>query len=140
MKKSKKLFSIVITSIFITLLFSCGEGNISKSSTPGDVVKAMMEYSVDENIDGFISIMASNNGEEFDEKDIEVLKAIMYLYKEEFDKKEGFKEVIIIEEKISEDGKTATVTSQLLYGNGEKSKNGDIYLVNENGTWKLRLK
>jgi hypothetical protein len=52
----------------------------------------------------------------------------------ELEKKQGLKDVQILEEKISTDGKTATVKYKMQYNNG-KEDNQEATLNKVNGNW-----
>jgi hypothetical protein len=137
MKTFKLLFSVaLITAIFA--LISCGEGGLG-SSSPGDVVKTAMWNWADGNYDSMIAVYVNKNGEELSKEEQNKMKAMMLQAKEGLDKKGGIKEVIITEETISEDGTTATVKSQMIFGDGEK-KDGDAdKLMMVNGEWRIIL-
>lgn len=133
MKTFKILFSFaLITAIFAVL--SCGG-----SSTPGDVVKTAMENIADENYDAAVAVYVTNKGEELSEKEQNKIKAFLPSGKEDLDKKGGLKEIQIIKETISEDGTTATVKTQLIYGNGKKGEESDTKLIKVNGKWRIRI-
>ena len=135
MKTFKLLFSVaLITAIFA--LISCGEGGLG-SSSPGDVVKTATWNMADENYDAAVAVYVNKNGEELSKEEQEKIKALLPQVKEEIDKKGGLKEVVILEETISEDGTTATVKGQTIYGNGEKEEGSDSKLINVNGEWRI---
>jgi hypothetical protein len=138
MKSLKILFGIaLITAIFA--LVSCGEGGVGGSSTPSDVVKTMVEKIADGNYDDVVAISVTKKGETLNEEEQAKIMAFLPEGKKEIDKKGGLKEVVILAETISEDGNTATVKSQLIYGNGEKGSKSDTKLINVNGKWKIRI-
>ena len=137
MKTFKLLFGVaLITAIFA--LISCGEGGLG-SSSPGDVVKTSMWNMADENYEAAVSVYVNKNGEELSEEERAKIMAFMPEGKKELDKKGGLKEVIILEETISEDGTTATVKGQTIYGNGEKEDGSESRLINVNGEWRIIL-
>ncbi len=133
----KVIYRLVVVAIFFAFL-SCGESGTSKSSTPGDVVKAMVESIVNEDFDAFIALNINKKDKDLSEKKIKETKAIMGFIKEDIDKKGGLKEVIIVEEKISEDGLTATVKIQMAYNNGKKAAGGKTKLIKVDGVWKIK--
>ena len=135
MKTFKLLFSIaLITAIFA--LISCGEGGLG-SNSPGDVVKTAMWNMADENYDAMFAVYVNKNGEELSKEEQDKIKAFLPKAKEEIDKKGGLKEVIITEETISEDGTTAQVNSQVVFGDGEKSDGDLTELMMVDGEWKI---
>jgi len=137
MKTFKLLFGIaLITAIFA--LISCGEGGLG-SSSPGDVVKTAMWNMADENYDAAVAVYVNKNGEELSEEEQAKIVAFMPEGRKEMDKKGGLKEIIILEETISEDGTTATVKGQAIYGNGDKDNENESQLINVNGEWRIIL-
>ena len=138
MKTFKILFGIaLITAIFA--LISCGEGGLG-SSSPGDVVKISAGNIADEDYDALVALYVNKNGEELTQEEQDKIKAIMPEVKKEMDKKGGLKEVIILEETIAEDGTTATVKTQIVFGDGEKSNEDTSNLINVNGEWRIIFK
>ncbi len=134
-----KTFKLIINISIITSLFtlvSCGEGGLG-SNSPGDVVKISAGNIADENYDVLVTHYVNKNGEPLSKEEQDKIKSIMPEVKKEMDKKGGLKEIIIIEEAISEDGSTASVKSQLIFGNGEKSDEDTSKLLNVNGQWKI---
>ena len=138
MKTFKLLFGIaLITALFA--LVSCGEGGLG-SSSPGDVVKTSAGNIADEDYDALVALYVNNNGEELTKEEQDKIKAIMPEVKKEMDKKGGLKEVIILEETIAEDGTTATVKTQIVFGDGEKSNEDTSNLMRVNGEWRIIFK
>ena len=134
-----KTFRLVIGILLITAvlaLVSCGEGGLG-SSSPGDVVKISAVNIADEDYDALVTLYVNKNGEPLSKEEQDKIKAIMPQVKEEIDKKGGLKEVIISGETISEDGTTASVKSQIVFGDGEKSDEDTSELLNVNGQWKI---
>jgi hypothetical protein len=136
----KSINIILFASLLSAALFivSCGEGGVVGSS-PGDVVKTMAINLQEENYDAVVDLYINKNGEELTEEEKAKVKAFLPSAKEEMDEKGGIKEVIITEETISEDGKTATVKSNIVYGNGDESKTERTKLVNVNGDWRIEI-
>ena len=131
--------NIIYSFVLLTTLFgfiSCGNEGTTKSSTPGDVVKALVESIVDDNLDKFMAINV--NAKEISEKDIKDSKELMSIVRNDIEKKGGLKEVAIIEEKISEDGLEATVIMQIIYNNGKKAPKGSTKLIKVDGVWKIK--
>ena len=138
MKTFKLLFGIaLITALFA--LVSCGEGGLG-SSSPGDVVTISAGNIADEDYDALVALYVNKNGEELTKEEQDKIKAIMPEVKKEMDKKGGLKEVIILEETIAEDGTTATVKTQIVFGDGEKSNEDTSNLIKVNGEWRIIFK
>ncbi len=134
----KKIIYRLAAIITFIIFISCGNDGASKSSTPGDVVKAMIESIMNENLDGFIAISLNAKGENITEKDLKATKELMSFVKNDIEKKGGLKEVAILEENISEDGLKATVILQLIYNNGKKALEGNTKLIKVDGVWKIK--
>ena len=138
MKTFKLLFSVALITAIFTLI-SCGEGGLG-SSSPGDVVKTSAGNIADEDYDTLVALYVNKNGEELTKEEQDKIKAIMPEVKKEMDKKGGLKEVIILEETIAEDGTTATVKTQIVFGDGEKSNEDTSNLIKVNGEWRIIFK
>jgi Domain of unknown function (DUF4878) len=129
--------SVLSKLLIVTILFgfiSCGGG--STGSTPGDVVKTMIGNLADGSNDDMLAISVNKKGESLSDKEVEFMNAFLPEIKKDMDKKEGIKEVVIMEEVISEDGKTATVSYQILWGNGDKGDKSDTDLILVDGKWR----
>ncbi|MBT8385774.1 MAG: DUF4878 domain-containing protein [Ignavibacteria bacterium] len=135
MKTFKLLFSVALITTMFTLV-TCGEGGL-ESNSPGDVVKISAGNIADEDYDALVALYVNKNGEPLSKEEQDKIKTIMPEVKKEMDKKGGLSEVLILNETISEDGKTATVKTQLVFGNGEKSDEDTSKLLNVNGQWKI---
>jgi hypothetical protein len=136
-----KAFNILLGFALMTLLLaitSCGESGVMGSS-PGDVAKTMVINLQEENYDAVVEIYINKNGEELTDEEKNKVKAFLPSAKEEMDKKGGLKEIVITEETISKDGKTATVKSYLIYGNGDKSNEDETNLVKVNDSWRVEI-
>ena len=128
---------LLVVAAFFTLI-SCDEGGVLKSNTPGDVVKDMVESIVDEDFGAFMALNINEKGKAPSAKELEQTKAIMVFLKEDIDEKGGLREVLIHEEKISEDGLTAVVKVQLVYNDGKKAPEGNTELIKVDGVWKIK--
>ena len=137
MKVLKLLFGLFVLAAVLVLV-SCGEGGVTGSS-PGDVAKTMVINLQEENYDSVVDIYINKNGEELTDEEKTKVKAYLPSAKEEMDKKGGLKEIVIVEETISEDGKSAVVKSYLIYGGGEKSNEDKTNLVKVNGVWRVEI-
>jgi hypothetical protein len=135
MKTLRLVINILLITALLTLV-SCGEGGLG-SSSPGDVVKISAGNIADEDYDALVTLYVNKNGEPLSKEEQDKIKTIMPEVKKEIDKKGGLSEVLILNETISEDGKTATVKTQLVFGNGEKSDEDTSKLLNVNGQWKI---
>ncbi|GBD87394.1 lumazine-binding domain protein [bacterium BMS3Abin03] len=138
MKTFKLLFSIALIAAIFALV-SCGEGGVAGSSTPGDVVKTAIENIANENYDAVLTVYVTKKGKELSKEEKNKVKAFLPSAKEDLDKNDGLKEVKIINETISEDGTTAVVKAQVIYGNGKKGRESSTKLINVDGKWRIRV-
>jgi len=137
MKSIKFLISAAMLSAILVLI-SCGGGGVG-SSSPGEVTKAAITNLADENFSDVVKVYVTKKGEDLTEEEQAKVMAFMPTAKAEIDKNGGLKEVQIIEEKIAEDGNTATVKSKMIYGNGNESKSDTTRLMKVNGSWRIRI-
>jgi hypothetical protein len=136
--KALKLFLGLLVVSTSLIIVCCGEGGVGDSS-PGDAVKTMTINLQEENYDAVVNLYINKNGEELTDEEKDKVKAFLPSAKEEMDKKDGLKEVVIVEETIAPDGKNATVKSYLIYGNGDKSNEDKTNLVKINGNWRVEI-
>lgn len=116
-------------------LQSCGGGGIL-NNTPGATVKKAFNLMAEKNYEKVIQMYTKKDGTAFTEEENGKLVGLMNMASAEITKKEGIKSVDIIEEKIAEDGKTATVKWKITYGNGE-TDDSDGELIKVGNDWKL---
>jgi hypothetical protein len=134
--KNVKCFFIATTLALFTV--SCG----SDGNSPAGIEKAMYTQLQKGNYEKAVEILFDNldNGKEdvnTDEK-AEAIKAFAGKAKKSDEAKGGIKSFEIIEEKISEDGNSATVETKITYGNGTEDTNTSKY-VKKDGKWKVSL-
>ena len=133
MKKLCFLFS-AITLVLTIGLQSCG-GGVGKKS-PGDAVKHSFNLLADKKFDKVVEMYVKKDGTAFTDEEKAKVNGLMNMASAELEKKKGIKSMEITEEKISEDGKTATVKWKVVYGNDETDTE-DGELINVNGDWKM---
>lgn len=115
-------------------LQSCGGGGIGNS--PGATVKKSINLMAEKKYDKVVSMYVKSDGTALTEEEKGKMLGLMNMANAELTKKQGVKTLDIIEEKISEDGKTASVKWKITYGNGETEDN-DGKLIKVNGDWKF---
>lgn len=126
MKKSTVFFGLA-GLIIAFMMLSCGGGSTSEkapailSKTPTDVVKAAMALVQAKDALGAIKYYVRKDGQAFSEKDTEMFKGLVEWANKEYMKKQGLKEIQIVEEKVAEDGLTARVKYKLLFQDGSAS-------------------
>jgi hypothetical protein len=133
MKKLTVLFGAIAFVLTIGLQ-SCGGGAIGNS--PGATVKKSISLITEKNYEKVVSMYAKKDGTALTEEEKGKMLGLMTMANAELTKKQGVKSLEIIEEKISDDGKTAEVKWKITYGNGE-SEDNDGKLVNVDGDWKM---
>ena len=132
----KKLTLLLGTIAFVlTIGFqSCGGGAIGNS--PGATVKKSINLMAEKNYEKVVAMYTKKDGSALTEEEKGKMLGLMTMANAELTKKQGVKTLEIIEEKISEDGKTASVKWKITYGNGETdNNNGDLVKVGSD--WKM---
>jgi len=124
----------MVTGLLLAfLLTSCGGGGII-SKTPSDVVKTALNNLKAKDYPGVIKYYVRKDGVAFTKEDTQKFNGLCAWATSEYEKKQGLKDIQIVEEKISDDGMTATVKYKLLFNNGSDS--GDkVNLKKVNGDW-----
>ena len=112
------------------------------SSSPGKAAKQYMEYLAEGEYDKLVDGLYF--GEDASKEDIEKSKAMMKAIlmdkgRKSLEEKGGLKDIEVVSEEISPDGKSATVTLKQTFGNGETEED-DTDLVLVNGKWMMEMK
>ncbi|MCX6288045.1 MAG: DUF4878 domain-containing protein [Bacteroidetes bacterium] len=127
---------LILTGLLLAfLLTSCGGGGggiISK--TPSDVVKTALNNLKAKDYPGVIKYYVRKDGVAFTKEDTQKFTGLCTWATQEYEKKQGLKDIQILEEKISEDGLTATVKYKLQFNNGTDSDD-KVNLKKVNGDW-----
>ncbi len=136
--KTLRLLMIALVVSAISLA-SCGGdgGSVVKNDTPGQVVQKSYELMLDGKNEK-AAAMFCNKGKILTEEEAEKIEGMMTMATTEHQKKDGIKEVIIIEEIISGDDKTAKVKYNIVYNNGEEDDRKQA-LEKIDGKWYLNL-
>jgi hypothetical protein len=129
----------LLTGLMMTsLLTSCGGGGGGAaailSKTPGDVVKSAINALKDKDYPGVIKYYVRKDGVAFTKEDTEKFTGLCTWASQEYEKKQGLKGIEILEEKVAEDGMTATVKYKLQFNNGTED-NDKVDLKKINGDW-----
>jgi hypothetical protein len=132
MKKIYVLF-IALTAISVSFI-SCG----SSGSGPGDVIIKSFDYLESQDYAKIAGLYATGKGELLTEEEQKKIEGMMGMAAQEHDKKGGVKDIIIVEENISDDGETAKVKYTIIYNDdSEVTENGKLIKVN--GKWYMSL-
>lgn len=133
-----KKLTILLSAIAFVLtmsLQSCGGGGVAGNS-PGATVKRSINLVAEKNYEKVVELYAKKDGTAFTDEEKGKILGLMTMANAELVKKQGVKSLDIIEEKISEDGKTANVKWKITYGNGEVDNN-DGELIKVGNDWKM---
>jgi len=131
---------LILSGLVLTfLLTSCGgngggPGILSK--TPSDVLKSTINAVKDKDYQGAIKHYVRKDGVAFTKEDVQKFNGLCDWAAKEYEKKQGLKDIQIVEEKISDDGLTATVKYKLQFNNGTDSDD-KVNLKKINGDWFL---
>jgi hypothetical protein len=133
-----KKLTIMLGAIAFVLtmsLQSCGGGGVAGNS-PGAIVKKSINLVAEKKYDKVVELYAKKDGTAFTDEEKGKIVGLMTMANAELVKKQGVKSLDIVEEKISEDGKTADVKWKVTYGNGEVDNN-DGKLIKVGSDWKM---
>jgi len=131
----KKVSGILMTIslMFIIGLFSLS-GCSSSGNKPGETVKKGAKLLFDKKYEAAVKLYVKNDGEKLTEEEKAKLMGMMPMALKEKESKQGLKDVEIMEETISEDGKTATVKYKMIFNNGD-TDDERTELINIDGDW-----
>ncbi|MCF8298376.1 MAG: DUF4878 domain-containing protein [Saprospiraceae bacterium] len=133
MKKHYLLFVAIALVSFG--LFSCG----GSSSSPGDIVKKSFKYLESKDYAKVAGMYATKKGEVLSDEEQKKVEGMLGMAAQENEKKGGIKEIIIVEENISEDGETAKVEFTIAYKDeSESTENADLIKID--GKWYMIIK
>ena len=130
------MISVIVSAIGLA---SCGggSGSVSKNDTPGQVVEKSYKLLQDENYEKAAAMFCSN-GKMLTKEETEKLEGMCAMAYTEFQKKDGIKEVIIIEETLVGDELTARVKFNLVFKNGDEDDKKQA-LTKIDGKWYLEI-
>jgi hypothetical protein len=121
--------------LFAALVTSCGgSGTSIISKTPTDVVKASIDDLKNQKFSNFITYYVRKDSVVFTKQDTAKMNGLCTLAYQEAQKKQGIKEVQIIEEKVAPDGNNASVKYKIMFNDGSEN-NSDENLRKVNGNW-----
>jgi hypothetical protein len=136
-----KTFRLLMISLVVSAisLASCGGGggSVAKNDTPGEVVQKLYELMQDGKYEK-AAAMFSNKGEKLTADEIKKIEGMIEWAVSENEKKGGIKEVIIIEEIIVGDDKTAKVKYNIVFNNGDEDDKKQA-LEKIEGKWYLQM-
>jgi hypothetical protein len=136
----KKVLSFLVVTAIAFFAVNCGGSG--GGNTPASIEKAMYSQLQKGNYEKAVEIMVENLDNEDKEVSAEekaqFVAAFAEKAKQSNEAQGGIKSFEIVEEVISEDGLSATVSTKVVYGNGKEDTNTSKY-VNKDGKWKMSL-
>ena len=134
MKNYAFVFTVSLVSIF---LFSCGGGASSGGDSPSKAVEKLFDYVKSKNYDKATSMFFLEEEKKLSDAEAQKIKALLMAADEEYSKKGGIKNVVILSEKINDDGVSGKVDFKVVYGNGDEDEQS-YNLKKTDGVWKLQ--
>jgi len=134
MKKSTVclFISVLLAAWVMTSCGGSGGGVISK--TPSDVVKAAVNKLKNKDYEGLAKYYVRKDGSALTKEESQKLVSLCTVATQALEKKQGLKDIEILEEKIAADGQTARVRYKMKYNDGSDSEDGSD-LKKVNGDW-----
>ncbi len=137
MKTLRLLMIALIVSAIGMASCGGGSGSVAKNDTPGQVVEKSYKLLQDENYEK-VAAMFCSNGKMLTKEETEKLEGMMAWATTEHQKKDGIKEVIIIEETLVGDEMTAKVKYNIVFNNGDEDDRKQN-LKKIDGKWYLEI-
>ena len=123
----KKLLSLVAVICAMVVLGSCGE-----PASPSATIDKALTCIQNKDSKGYVALL------KVDDSQKAMMESIADKAFKAADEKGGLKSWTIKSEEIAEDGQTAVVKADLVYGNSETPDEKSYDLVLDNGEWKLK--
>lgn len=125
---------MMMTIVFVLSFSSCGGGGGITGNTPGAKVEKGVKLMFDKKFTDAVKMYVKKDGTKLTEEEAAKLAGMMPMALKEKESKQGLKDIEIIEEKISEDGKTADVRYKAIYNNGD-TEDQSTKLIKVDGDW-----
>lgn len=123
----KKLLSLVAVICAMVVLGSCGE-----PASPSATIDKALTCIQNKDSKGYVALL------KVDDSQKAMMESIADKAFKAADEKGGLKSWTIKSEEIAEDGQTAVVKADLIYGSDETPVESTYNLVLDNGEWKLK--
>ncbi len=123
---------------FLALTIAFSFNSCSSSSSPGDTVVKLYDLMKANQPEKVAALYVSHKGEKFSEAETKKIEGLIAMAAEQWDKKEGLKNIEITEEIIEEDGNSAQVKFITNFKNGD-SENEKAKLVKIDGKWFIKI-
>lgn len=134
----KKIFITMVCMVALLATSSCG----GSASTPAGAAAEGIELIKAKDYEGFVETIKMP--ENATSEEIEQTKQLyVSLFRDkaakQMEKKGGIQSYTLVSEEIAEDGKTAVVKYEVIYGNGSTDKQ-KFDMIFDGGEWKHNLK
>lgn len=136
-RKLNFLITMTIMSCVLVTINSCAGGG----SSPSDKAMDIVSYMQDKDFSSYVDELYIAPGQEMtgDEK-----KEIVVLFEEKgslmLEENKGIESYELVSEVLAEDANSATVTINIVYGNGKSEAQALKMIKDANGDWKNQMK
>lgn len=135
----KKITLLVLLFMSVCIMSSC-----NKITTPGEAALTYVEYVQNGEYLEYAKTFyhtpeAKADPEAIKKQEAEFAEILETKASETFETKGGIKDLVLVSETISEDGKTAKVVINQVFGNGEEDEFTCDMILDEEGVWKSSL-
>ena len=137
MRNLKFYRCLLALTIALTVAFSFNSCSTS-SSSPGDSVVKLYDLMKANQTAKVAAMYVSDKGEKFSEAESKKIEGLAAMAAEEWNKKDGLKNIEITEESIDEEGNSAKVKFITNFNNGD-SKNEKAKLIKIDGKWFVKI-
>lgn len=132
--KHLKLASALLLTIVLFSVSSCGS-----STSPGDTIKKAYDLMKAKDFEKVTNLYVTGEGKKFSEEEAKKMEGLFGMAaKEEFDNKDGLKNIVIDNETITEDGNSARVDYTVNFKNGDSEKE-NAKLIKIDGKWFIKV-
>ncbi|UMB54286.1 DUF4878 domain-containing protein [Lutibacter sp. A64] len=132
--KHLKLASALLLTIVLFSVSSCGSG-----TSPGDTIKKAYDLMKAKDFEKVTTLYVTGEGKKFSEEEAKKMEGLFGMAaKEEFDNKDGLKNIVIDNETIAEDGNSARVDYTVNFKNGDSEKE-NAKLIKIDGKWFIKV-
>ncbi len=132
-----KNFKIYATLLILGVAFSFNSCT-SEASVPGEAIVKAYDFMKNKQFEKTAKMYISDDGEIFSKEEAKKMESLAAMAFEQFEEKDGIKNVEITEETIAEDGKSAIIKFIVHFNNGE-TDNEKVDLLNIDGKWLIKI-
>lgn len=130
--------SILYALSLLVIAISFNSCKTSTTNTPGDKVVELYDALKNENFEEAAIMYVTNKGEKLSANESKFLEGMFAMASENFKKKDGLEKVVIEEETIKDDGKSAKVSFTMYYNNGDTDKE-KVTIHKFDGEWVFKV-